>query len=399
MPVHDFLYAGMENTSLTIFSDAFVVDSIGFNDKNYVNVNAHELAHQWFGDLVTASSGEHHWLQEGFATYYALLAEKDVFGQDYFDFKLYSSAQELERQNQSGESTSLLNPKSSSLTFYQRGAWVLYALRLHVGDAVFRKSVTSYLEKYQFANVKTNDFISEVERYYGKSLNQFVKTWIEAKTFPYRAAIVNIHQQSRYIQDYVKVQCDDPKFDCEVALNSDISDDAKARIISQRPELINESTFKNGLKVRQAISKYLRRIPKNLKTEYESLLDDASYVTIENALYNLWKSFPEERVRYLSKTRNIQGFTDKNVRLLWLLLHLNTPAYNAFGKQDMFLELKNYTKPYYNAELRMNAFNYLKIINACGDECNEDLEQFKTHHNWRMSKFAKQLLEELNTKK
>ncbi len=86
VPVHDFLYAGMENTSVTIFSDAFMVDAIGFNDKNYVNVNAHELAHQWFGDLVTASSGEHHWLQEGFATYYALLAEREVFGEDYFKF-------------------------------------------------------------------------------------------------------------------------------------------------------------------------------------------------------------------------------------------------------------------------------------------------------------------------
>jgi len=55
VPVKDFLYAGMENTSTTIFSDAFVVDSTAFIDKNYVNVNAHELAHQWFGDLVRNS--------------------------------------------------------------------------------------------------------------------------------------------------------------------------------------------------------------------------------------------------------------------------------------------------------------------------------------------------------
>src|SRR5690606_28258007 len=61
--VRDFLHAGMENTTLTVFSNAFVVDSIGFNDRNYVSVNAHELAHHWFGNLVTAKSSEHHWLQ------------------------------------------------------------------------------------------------------------------------------------------------------------------------------------------------------------------------------------------------------------------------------------------------------------------------------------------------
>ena len=59
------------------FSQDFVVDSIGFNDRNYVNVT-HMNWHQWFGDLITAQSGKHHWLQEGFATYYALLAERHI---------------------------------------------------------------------------------------------------------------------------------------------------------------------------------------------------------------------------------------------------------------------------------------------------------------------------------
>jgi len=121
VPVKDFLYSGMENTTLTIFSDALVTDSIGFNDRNYVNVNAHELAHQWFGNLVTATSGTHHWLQEGFATYFALLAERDIFGENYYYWQLYEYAQQLLEQEKAGESTSLLDPKSSSLTFYQKG--------------------------------------------------------------------------------------------------------------------------------------------------------------------------------------------------------------------------------------------------------------------------------------
>src|SRR5690606_16540534 len=97
------LYSGMENTTLTIFSDDLVVDAIAFNDRNYVNVNAHELVHQWFGNLVTAKSGEHHWLQEGFATYYALLAERDVFGIDYYYWRLYEYAQQLLAQENAGE--------------------------------------------------------------------------------------------------------------------------------------------------------------------------------------------------------------------------------------------------------------------------------------------------------
>lgn len=399
VPVHDFLYAGMENTSLTIFSDAFMVDEIGFNDKNYVNVNAHELAHQWFGDLVTATSGEHHWLQEGFATYYALLAEREVFGDDYFYFKLYQNAQDLARQDQAGNGTSLLNPKSSSLSFYQRGAWVLYALRHYVGDAVFKKAVKSYLEKYQFSNVETKDFISEVERLSGKSLNIFVKIWITNKTFPFEAALRTIYQQSNYIQEYTQVNCEANSSKCADYLKYHVSDDAKVKVIAQRPQLIDATTFQNGLKVRQAISTYLKYVPKNLKSEYESLLDDKSYITIENALYNLWTSFPTERSKYLSKTRNIVGFNDKNLKLLWLVLHLNTPDYNSDDKADILAELLDYTNNYHNAELRMNAFRYLKLMNACNDLCKSNLEQAKSHHNWRMTKFAKEMFNELNNPK
>ena len=92
VPVKDFLYAGMENTGATIFSDGYVIDSTAFIDKNYVNVNAHEMAHQWFGNLVTEKDGNHHWLHEGFATYYAYLAEKEIFGDVHFYWKLYDTA-------------------------------------------------------------------------------------------------------------------------------------------------------------------------------------------------------------------------------------------------------------------------------------------------------------------
>ena len=87
-------------------------------------------------------------------------------------------------------------------------------------------------------------------------------------------------------------------------MQSGSPDEAKEKIIAQNPSLISSKVFNEGLKTRQAIAKYLKKIPLDLKEEYESLLDDKSYVTIENALVNLWVNFPDNKQKYLDKTKN-----------------------------------------------------------------------------------------------
>ncbi|WP_298759392.1 M1 family metallopeptidase [uncultured Psychroserpens sp.] len=396
VPVKDFLYSGMENTSLTIFSDSFVVDSTAFNDKNYITVNAHELAHQWFGDLVTATSGEHHWLQEGFATYYALLAERDVFGDNHYYWQLFENAQELIAQEAAGQSTSLLNPKSSSTTFYKKGAWALHVLREQVGDIAFKTAVKTYLEKHQFANVETNDFISEVEAASGQDLTGFVNEWLLESKLPEDAMVKSL-KQSSFMQEYFMVDCEAYTSKCKDYLSSYVSDKAKVKVISQIPDKIEASAFQNNLEVRQAIAKYVGEIPMELKLAYESLLDDKSYTTIEAALYNLWANFPEDRIKYLQKTKDIVGFNDYNVRLLWLALHLNTVEYQPEKKQDVLEELISYSLPDQHFELRLNAFNYLKLLGGFERKSITSLLEARKHHNWRFSKYAKNLLAELET--
>ncbi|WP_424198775.1 M1 family metallopeptidase [Algibacter sp.] len=393
VPVKDFLYAGMENTSTTIFADSFVIDSIAFVDKNYVNVNAHELAHQWFGDLVTETSGTHHWLQEGFATYYALLAERDVFGDDYYYWRLYEYAQELLDQDKAGGSTSLLDPKSSSTTFYKKGAWVLHVLREKVGDEAFKKGVKNYLEKYQFKNVETDDFINEVEKASGEDLREFVKVWLVSEKLLYEEMEGALYLSSIFLKQYIQIDCSLDILNCEKDLSNGISDKAKIKIINQNISLIKKTHFNNSLKVRQAIAQNLSEIPLELKREYEALLNDKSYITIETALFNLWQNFPQEREKYLDKTKDIQGFSNKNVRILWLTLALLTEDYQPENKNTYFEELTDYTSPEYGFEIRQNAFQYLNEIKACNDVCNENLKQATKHHNWRFSKFAKSLLE------
>ncbi|WP_035483102.1 M1 family metallopeptidase [Gaetbulibacter saemankumensis] len=398
VPVKDFLYAGMENTGTTVFSDAFVVDSIGYNDKNYINVNAHELAHQWFGDLVTETSGTHHWLQEGFATYYALLAERALFGENYYYWRLYEYANELLDQDRAGAGTSLLDPKSSSTTFYKKGAWVLHMLREQVGDVAFRAAVKSYLNTYQFKNVETNNFISELEKVGGVNLKSFVDNWLKEPDFKYDKAIESL-KKSAFIQEYLMVDCEAYNSKCKNYLDSGISDEAKIKVISQTKETFKNNDFKNSLKVRQALANRITTIPMALKKTYESLLDDNSYVTIETVLYNLWNNFPADRFYYLDKTKNIDGFSDKNIRILWLVLALNTEGYDVINTSRYFNELVGYTSAIYSAEIRRNAFQYLTWMNSCNDACLKNLVEATKHHSWQFSKFAKQLLEsKQNTK-
>ncbi|WP_338733618.1 M1 family metallopeptidase [Mangrovimonas cancribranchiae] len=394
IPVHDFLYAGMENTSATIFSDAFVVDSIAFNDRNYVNVNAHELAHQWFGDLVTAKSGEHHWLQEGFATYYALLAEKSVFGEQYYYWQLYQYYQELVAQDRNGNGTSLLNPKSSSLTFYKRGCFVLHALREKIGDKAFKTAVKTYLNKHEFNNVTTSDFISEAEQISGEDLSEFVNLWIKNKPFPETEA-KTLLLQSTFIQEYEMADCETVNSKCSYYLESGISDKAKAKIVRQVPHLVTSGTFNNSIEVRRAIAESMSKIPLALKEDYETLLDDASYKTKEAALYHLWNNFPDEREVFFNKTRNVVGDATRNVRLLWLVLALSTPDFEPDNDILFYNELVNYTSSAYNYELRISAFQYLEALRACNKTCQSHLEQAIKHHNWRMVTFAKDLKKRL----
>ncbi|TXE07873.1 M1 family metallopeptidase [Gelidibacter salicanalis] len=395
-PVKDFLYSGMENTTLTIFSDALVVDDIAFNDRNYVNVNAHELAHQWFGNLVTAKSSTHHWLQEGFATYYALLAEREVFGEDYYYWRLHEYAQQLLAQENAGNNTSLLDPKSSSLTFYQKGAWTLHVLREQVGDEAFRTAVRNYLEEHSFQNVETSDFISEVEKASGQELSDFVKTWLEDVALPQDAMVKSL-KASAFIREYMEVSCERHPDLCNDYLVSDISDQAKIKILSHESYVVKLEDFNNSMEVRQAIAQKLTTVPLDFKQRYESLLQDASYLTKEAALYNLWVNFSQDRARYLQQTKSIVGFSDYNVKLLWLALHLNTVEYQPDQKEAIFDELNGYTDPEFGFELRMNAFHYVKLINGFDERSLGNLIQATKHHNWRFKNFAIQLLEELRS--
>ena len=415
VPVKDFLYSGMENTSCTIFSDDFMIDEVGFTDKNYVNVNAHELAHQWFGDLVTETSGTHHWLQEGFATYYALLAERDIFGDDYYYWQLYQYLKELEAQEQAGQSTALLDLKSSSTTFYKKGAWVLHVLREKVGDKAFKTAVKRYLKKHAYGNVETNDFISEVEKASKMDLSNFVQVWLKNKTLPINemtnalqsnetsAFLLTIEEHpyltyrtdddDNYVPSSLVTQLPEGFYPIQVAV---LKEALSKPDYPTYNDLVKEAFASKNLHLRQALALNMSEIPEDFQQDYETLLNDQSYVTIEAALYNLWANFPRKRNEYLDQTQSIYGFNDYNVRTLWLTLALATPEFQTNKKQDFFKELVSYTHPKLPFSLRQNAFGYLSSIGVFNEDALKHLIEASKHHNWRFKSFANSLLEKLS---
>ena len=403
VPVRDFLYAGMENTTSTIFSQDFVVDSIGFNDKNYINVNAHELAHQWFGDLITAQSSKHHWLQEGFATYYALLAEKEVFGDDYFYNELFDYALQL-RSAAKTDTIPVMNEKASSLSFYKKGAWALHTLREDIGAKNFQKAVKTYLKKYQYKNVVTDEFLAEIKKVVKDfDTENFKKTWLEtagfdmvlAETYLVKnksvAAYIQLTKERKNLDNYKAILQSEAYFPIKQYIFYKLANTP----FEDKKELI-EIGMKQNLYVRQAIAETLPKIPVEFKSQYETFLDDASYNAKEIALINLCKNFPEDKNSYLKKTRNLIGNNDRSLRITTLGLDILTndsPEYD-FAKGSMYLELSNYSKNNYESSIRQNAIEALLKLNPNDINAIFSLFDGTTHHKWQFTKFCRDTIRE-----
>ncbi len=411
VPVHDFLYAGMENTGATIFSDGFMIDSTSFVDKNYVNVNAHELAHQWFGNLVTEKDGEHHWLHEGFATYYAYLVEKELFGSEHFHWKLYGTAKQLNDLSNRGEGESLLNPKASSLTFYEKGAWALVVLRDLVGDHAFRQGIINYLKKYQNKNATVSQFLQEIEDVSKKKLTNFRAQWLEGNEFPMtevKSMLVKREASLRLLFDMEAAikKSNRAELDYQYYWGATSSIHFKRHLLQNYSANLSSTVIQKAfamdtVPIRQALATSLLGVSgpdisnKEIKHSFESLLSDQSYVTQELVLLKLWSSFETDRIGYLDKLEDVVGLPNKNVRLLWLTLALITPEYNRDRKSLFFEELTAYTSEKFNPEIRQTAFQYLNEIGALNEGSLTQLLKATNHHSWQFRNFARRLLDEL----
>lgn len=183
VPVEDFMYGAMENTTATIYTDYYLQNEHEVYDQDYVAVAAHELTHQWFGDYVTEYSAANHWLHESFATYYSKKFRQSIYGDDAYEWirqQEILSAFDADNKN--------LYPIGYSGgaygKIYTKGSLVLDMLRDVVGDEQFRRVIHDYLLAHPYANVETHDFQMQFMKTLGMNLDWFFDEWVYKGGYP-----------------------------------------------------------------------------------------------------------------------------------------------------------------------------------------------------------------------
>jgi len=186
--VHDFIVGGMENVSATTLTDTRFPDARSEEDyaarysrpdRNHTELVAHELAHMWFGDLVTAKHWSHLWLNEGFATYFQALYTERKYGKDEFRHDMVSKAETYFEEDDTMYRRAIVDDTYvyADDVFdgyaYEKASWMIHQLRYILGDDLFFRAIGEYLGRFARANADTHDFMRVFEDVSGLSLERY----------------------------------------------------------------------------------------------------------------------------------------------------------------------------------------------------------------------------------
>src|SRR5215472_9545094 len=182
--VDEFVAGGMENSSATTNT----ADSLQHPklvpkyQENQDPLIAHELGHQWFGDMVTTKDWGNIWLNEGFATFMETVWAESHYGKDTADYERWQNSREWFAMRSLYAKPIVRYDFEDSEEFdgnaYGKGGWVLYMLRHQLGEQAFYAGLKHYLEVNRGKNVVTSDLIKAIEEATHTSLDQFFQQWV-----------------------------------------------------------------------------------------------------------------------------------------------------------------------------------------------------------------------------
>lgn len=181
--VDEYGWGGMEHTSATTLNLATLHDARAHHDVSSINLVAHELAHQWWGDLVTCKDWAELWLNESFATYFATLWTEHDEGADEAAWQRYREAEsyfgEDARYRRSIVNYRYETPMNMFDSHsYPKGGRVLHMLRFELGEEMFWRAIQLYAEVNQFRIVETANLRIAIEDATGQGMNWFFDQWL-----------------------------------------------------------------------------------------------------------------------------------------------------------------------------------------------------------------------------
>ena len=156
----------------------------------------------------------------------------------------------------------------------------------------------------------------------------------------------------------------------------------------KKKELI-EIGMKQNLYIRQAIAETVEKIPLEFKSQYESLLKDASYKTKEIALINLCENFPDNANSYLEQTKNVVGNNDFSFKITWLKLYYLNGDNAQFERDNIITQLIAFTHVNFESSVRQNALEVLLDLAPYNEKVIEALFLATQHHKWQFTMFAR----------
>lgn len=193
-----FPFGGMENPNMT-----FATPTVLVGDKSLVSLVAHELAHSWSGNLVTAATWRDIWLNEGFTTYVQGRITEALYGAALADEEVLLAARELQKSiGAMAQNAQRLAPEprdvgaddSLSDVAYDKGSWFLRALEQRYGRAVFDPYLRAYFDHFAFQSITTEQMLDYlkpnlIEKYPGKVSWDEVKEWVYSTGIPKAAPL------------------------------------------------------------------------------------------------------------------------------------------------------------------------------------------------------------------
>ncbi|MFZ0911410.1 MAG: M1 family metallopeptidase [Candidatus Acidiferrales bacterium] len=308
--IPDFSAGAMENIGAITYreADLLIDDKTASYDshRNIASVIAHEMAHQWFGDLVTMKWWDNIWLNEGFATW---MSWKPL---EAWHPEWHNELDEIEETGGALTTDSIASvrpirakaetPAEIGSLFdgiaYGKAASVLRAMEAYVGPDTFRKGVNAYLEKHAYGNTTAEDFWNQIAATSGKPVDKIMSGYVDQPGAPLVSVKSVCHgnatsvtlTQTRYFADAAKLNAGSKElWEVPVSLRSSVSNDAKYELLTGREQTFELPGCAQWVLANEGARGYYR-------VQYEL----ADFAKISAELESRFS--PEDRIRFLGDT-------------------------------------------------------------------------------------------------